>query len=78
VLPGVSVTASSPAPIGGARNAVTGESGGYQLITLPPGTYDIVYELTGFTTLKREGIFVRVAQITRVDVELAVGAVQEA
>jgi hypothetical protein len=77
VLPGVTVSASSPALIGGARTAVTGEAGAYQLPTLPPGTYDVTYELTGFTSLKREGILVRVAQVTRLDVDLSVGALQE-
>jgi hypothetical protein len=77
VLPGATITASSPALIGGARTAITGETGAYQLATLPPGTYDVAYELTGFTTLKREGIIIRVAQVTRLDVELAVGALQE-
>ncbi len=77
VLPGVTVTVSSPALIGGARTALSGEAGAYQLPTLPPGTYDVTYELTGFTSLKREGIRVLVAQITRLDVELTVGALQE-
>jgi hypothetical protein len=77
VLPGVTVTASSPALIGGARTAVTGETGAYQLTAIPPGSYVVTYELTGFTTLKREDIVVRVAQTTRLDVELAVGALQE-
>jgi hypothetical protein len=77
VLPGVTVTASSPSLIGGARTAVTGETGTYQLTAVPPGTYVVTYELTGFTTLKREDIVVRVAQTARLDVELAVGALQE-
>ena len=77
MLPGVSVTAASPALIGGAKTAVTGETGAYQLTLLPPGTYDVTYELAGFTTLKREAIIVRVAQVTRLDVDLAVGALQE-
>jgi hypothetical protein len=77
VLPGVTVTAASPSLIGGARSAITGETGSYQLTAIPPGTYDVTYELTGFTSLKREGIVIRVAQVTRLDVELAVGALQE-
>jgi len=77
VLPGVTVTASSPSLLGGARTAVTGETGAYQLTAIPPGSYVVTYELTGFSTLKREDIAVRVAQTTRLDVELAVGALQE-
>jgi hypothetical protein len=77
VLPGVVVTATSPALIGGARVATTGETGSYQLAAMPPGLYDISYELPGFTQLRREGIRVLVAQITRLEVELAVGALEE-
>ena len=77
VLPGVTVTASSPSLIGGARTAVSGDTGAYQLASMPPGSYVVTYELTGFTTLKREAVVVRVAQTTRLDVDLAVGALQE-
>jgi hypothetical protein len=77
MLPGVTITLSSPALIGGARSVVSGQTGSYQLTSLPPGTYDVTYELSGFTSLKREGIIVRVAQVTRLDVDLAVGALQE-
>jgi hypothetical protein len=77
VLPGVTVTATSPALIGGGRTVVTGETGAYQLAAIPSGEYTVTYELTGFTSLKRENIVVRVAQTTRLDVELAVGALQE-
>jgi hypothetical protein len=77
VLPGVTVTAQSPALIGGARSAVTGASGSYSLANLPPGTYEIGYELAGFGAHKREGVVVQVAVNTRLDVELVVGAVQE-
>ena len=61
---------SSPALIGGARTIPTGETGAYQFTGLPPGTYTVAYELTGFTPLKREGVVVQVAQTTRLDVEL--------
>jgi hypothetical protein len=77
VLPGVAVSVSSPSLIGGARTAVSGEGGTYQFATLPPGTYELTYELTGFQPLKREGIVVQVARTTRVDVELGVGTLQE-
>ncbi len=77
VLPGVTVTASSPALIGGARTTVTGEAGAYQITTLPPGAYVITYELAGFAPLKREGIELQVARSTRLDVELTLGTVQE-
>jgi hypothetical protein len=77
VLPGVAVTATSPALIGGARTTVSGDTGNYQFAALPPGEYTVTYELSGFTPLKREGVVVQVARTTRLDVELAVGTLQE-
>src|SRR5512139_4043772 len=53
VLPGVTVTATSPAMIG-QQTAVTSETGNYRFPAVPPGTYTVAYELTGFNTLKRE------------------------
>src|SRR2546425_486847 len=72
ILPGVSVTVSSAALIGGTRTVATGELGTYQFMLLPPGTYEVKYELSGFAALKREDIRVLVAQTTRLDVELGV------
>src|SRR5438552_2614295 len=77
VLPGVTVTISSPALIGGARSVTTGEAGSYQFTALAPGSYEVRYELSGFSTLRREDIRVQVAQTTRLDVELAVGSLRE-
>jgi hypothetical protein len=77
VLPGVTVTATSDALIGGSRSTPTGEAGGYQLIGLPPGTYVIAYELGGFTPLNRQGVIIQVAQVTRLDVVLSLGTIQE-
>jgi hypothetical protein len=77
LLPGVTVTARSDALIGGSQVVVTGEAGAYQFATLPPGTYSISYEITGFSPLRREEIVVQVARTTRLDVELSVGNLQE-
>src|SRR5690606_21296739 len=77
VLPGVTVTVESPALIGGARTVPTGDAGAYQLTGLPPGTYVVTFELPGFTTVRRENVIVQVAQVVRVDVEMAVGGLEE-
>ena len=55
---------------------MTGEAGSYQF-ALPPGSYTVAFELTGFAPLRREGIIVQVARTARVDVELGVGTLQE-
>jgi hypothetical protein len=54
VLPGVTVTASSESVLGGSRTAVTDESGVYRFPALPPGTYTVKIELSGFRTTTQE------------------------
>lgn len=77
VLPGVSIQVAGPALIGGPRTVTSTDSGVYQFANLPPGLYDITFELTGFNTLKREQVQVQVATTTRVDVALTVGGLEE-
>ena len=56
VLPGVTVEAASPVLIEKTREAVTDGSGQYKIINLLPGTYTVTFTLTGFSTVKREGV----------------------
>src|SRR5690349_12202713 len=56
---------------------IGGTTGAYLLTGLPPGTYTVAYELSGFTPLKRENVIISVAQTTRLDVELGLGTLQE-
>src|SRR5262245_66584459 len=56
VLPGVTVEASSPALIEKTRSVVTDSEGQYKILDLPGGTYTVTFALTGFSTVKREGI----------------------
>src|SRR5262245_37710019 len=56
VLPGVTVEAASPALIEKARSVVTDGAGQYKIVELRPGTYSVTFSLTGFSTIKREGI----------------------
>src|SRR5262245_57689503 len=56
VLPGVTVEAASPALIEKVRTVVTDSEGRYNIVDLRPGTYAVTFTLTGFSTLKREGI----------------------
>jgi carboxypeptidase family protein len=77
VLPGVTVEAASPALIEKVRTAVTDGSGQYRIINLPPGTYSVTFSLTGFSTVKREGVEVQTNVTANIDGELKVGAVQE-
>ena len=56
VLPGVTVEAASPALIEKVRSVVTDATGQYRIVDLRPGAYAVTFSLTGFTTVKREGI----------------------
>lgn len=76
VLPGVTVTASSPALIG-TQSAVTEANGSYRFATVPPGTYTLRFELSGFQTLRRENIVLALGQTITVDSQLQVQSLQE-
>lgn len=76
VLPGVTVTASSPALIQ-PQVQVTGADGGYRFLALPPGVYAIDFELTGFNTVKRSDVRVVINQTLTVDMQLQVATLQE-
>ncbi len=77
VLPGVTVEVSSPALIEKTRSTVTDGSGLYQIISLPPGAYTVTFTLTGFSTVKREGIELTGSFIATINADMKVGAVAE-
>jgi len=77
VLPGVTVEASSPALIEKAKAAVTDGTGQYRIIDLRPGTYEVAFTLTGFSTVKREGIELTGSFVATVNADLKVGALAE-
>ena len=77
VLPGVSVEAASPALIEKTRSVVTDGTGQYKIENLRPGTYTVTFTLSGFNTVKREGIELTGTFTASVNAELRVGAVQE-
>ena len=76
VLPGITVTATSPALLAPVTG-VTDAGGYYRLLNLPPGTYTITAELAGFTTYRREGIVMRAGTTFAVDIEMKLGNVAE-
>src|ERR1700704_1486671 len=77
VLPGVTVEASSPALIEKTRTVVSDETGSYRLIDLRPGPYTVTFSLTGFSTIKREGIQLTSGFTANVNAELRVGQIEE-
>jgi hypothetical protein len=76
VLPGVTVTATSPALIQ-PQTTVTSETGNYRFPAVPPGTFELTYELAGFNTLKRAEISITLGFTANVNVELALATLQE-
>ncbi|MBA2302475.1 MAG: TonB-dependent receptor [Acidobacteria bacterium] len=76
VLPGVTVTVVSPVLMG-TKTTVTNERGEYFVRLLPPGIYEVRTQLTGFASMSRSGIEVRVGQTAAVDFQMAVAAMTE-
>ena len=77
ILPGVTVEVSSPALIEKVRTAVTDGSGLYRIVNLPPGTYAVVFTLTGFNTFRREGVQVSPGFTANIDGDMRLGNLQE-
>jgi len=76
VLPGVTVTVTSPSMLG-AQTQVTNENGSYRLPAVPPGIYELTFELAGFNTVKRSGVEISLGFTANVNAELALATLQE-
>jgi len=75
VLPGATISLKSPEALG-QFTAVTDGGGEYRVTNLPPTTYEIRAELSGFQSVIRRAP-VRLNAVTEVDFTLAVGSVSE-
>jgi hypothetical protein len=75
VLPGVSVTATSPV-LQGERSTVTDANGVYLLRGLPPGAYNVRFELAGMGP-QTQAVTVEVGKDVQVNATLAVAGVAE-
>ena len=76
ILPGVSVSAASPALIS-TRTAVSDAQGYYRLLNLPPGQYVLTAELQGFATYRQEGIVIRAGVTLSQDIPMKLSSVSE-
>ncbi|MDE3153606.1 MAG: TonB-dependent receptor [Acidobacteriota bacterium] len=76
VLPGVTVTATSPALIG-SQVAVTETNGSYQFPSLPSGTYTLKFELAGFQPFTRQSINLGLGQTLSIDATLQLASLKE-
>jgi hypothetical protein len=77
ILPGVTVEASSSALIEKTRSAVTDGTGTYRIVDLRPGTYAVTFTLTGFSTVKRDGIELTGSFNATINADMKVGALEE-
>ncbi len=76
ILPGVTVTATSPSMIG-PQTQVTGENGTFRFPAVPPGAYTVTFELTGFNSVRREGIQIALGFNATVNAQLQIATLQE-
>jgi hypothetical protein len=74
VLPGVSVTIAGTDR---TTSAVTDESGKFRFLNLAPGMYKVTVALTGFSTIVRDAVEVRVGQNVNLPFSLKVATVEE-
>jgi hypothetical protein len=75
-VPSAKVTVTE-ASTGVSRSTVSNESGNYSFPDLPPGTYTVTVEQTGFKKISRADIPVLVNSSIRADLTLTPGAVTE-
>ena len=77
VLPGVTVTAASPALIEQQRIAISNGEGRYAFTQLSVGTYSVTFSLPGFNQVLREGIELTSGFTANVNAELGVGGIED-
>jgi outer membrane receptor protein involved in Fe transport len=74
-MPGVTVTATSPS-LQGSRSVTTNNNGDYTIPSLPPGEYQVSFQLEGFQEAQRS-LKVSAAQQTTLDTGLQLSGVSE-
>jgi outer membrane receptor protein involved in Fe transport len=77
VLPGATVTISSPALLGGSRSTVTNDRGSFRFPSLAIGVYSVQAELPGFETVRVDNVTVSLGSTSTVPITLKVAAVTE-
>jgi hypothetical protein len=76
VIPGVSVSITN-VETNATNNAITNDSGLYEVPYLMPGQYQVTAELTGFKKSVRKGVALSVGSRVSIDLVLEVGEVSE-
>jgi hypothetical protein len=76
IVPGVTVTLLNEGN-GATRDAVSNDQGQYNFAAVPPGTYTVKAELTGFKTYEQKALRIAAQQFVTLDIVLEVGQLQE-
>ena len=77
VLPGATITITSPAMIGGGRTDVSDDQGAYRFTLLVPGTYRVSFALPGFTTLNVDDVIVGAGATMTITGTMKLGTLSE-
>ena len=75
-LPGVTITLTEPAT-GFSRTAVSTGDGGYVMINLRPGTYDINVLMSGFKTMNQTGLIVNSGSQLTINFGMELATIEE-
>ena len=76
VLPGATVTIRNPAT-GVVRTVASDEKGYFRAPLLPPGSYQVTAELSGFARLQRTGLTLSIGQTVNISLKLQVAGGSE-
>jgi len=74
-IPGVAITLSGD--VGGTKTAVTSEEGNFRFLKLPPGNYELKFELEGFKTVIRKNIRLFVGKNITLNVPMETTTIKE-
>jgi hypothetical protein len=77
VMPGVTVSLSGEKLIGGVQTQTTDAAGAYRFDRLPPGSYQVKFELQGFRSIERSDIAISASFVATVNAKLEVGNITE-
>ena len=77
ILPGVTVSVTSPVLQVKQVTDVTNVQGEYRITPLPIGTYTVSYQLDGFSSMRQEGIRLDLGATVRLDITLKLGTLNE-
>lgn len=72
-IPGVLITLSGPALIGGAQQRTSDEDGRFIFVELPPGTYEAKAQKQGFGSVTKTGLEVALGRTSQLTIEMKVG-----